>query len=87
MRQIFTIIFIGVVSCISLGMIVFSFDPFRAEQYVKILFYVSLFATVWSSATIVFFYLRREGDNRFKRAFKAGFLLSVSILVIFLVLH
>jgi len=84
MRQLFVIIFSGIISAISLGVIVFSFDPFLATGYVKVLFYVSLFATTWSIGTILFFYLKPESEDRFESAFRWGLFLSIAILAIFL---
>jgi len=84
MSQKLTMIFTAVVASVCLGVIVITFDPFQAAGYVKTLFYVSFFTIIWSGGTILFFYLRPGGDNRFESAFKIGFLLSLVILVIFL---
>ena len=84
MKQLYIVIFVGIISLISLGIIIFNFDPFQAVGYVKFLFFASLFLTGWSGITVVVFYLSRSGQDLFERAFKKGFLLSVIILAIFL---
>lgn len=83
-KEIISLSFISAIAFLSVGIISFNFDPFRAVHYVKVLFYISLFTAIWSSGTILFFYLRRESENRFGGAFKTGLLLSVAILAIFL---
>ena len=71
-------------SCISLGMIVLSFDPFLTDINSIVLFYVSLFAAIWSWGTVLSFCLGRQDENRFGSAFKKGFLISVAMSGIFL---
>ena len=83
MRQILVIILGGIASIISLGIIVVNFDPFQAAGYIKFLFFTSVFATILSIGTVGSFYLVNRGDDRFEKSCRFGFLISVSILIIF----
>ena len=84
MGQIVIIIITGLVSALSLGIIVINFDPFQAAGYIKLLFFLSLFAMIWGVSTIALFYFSKSNKN-LEKSFWRGFLISGSLLAIFLV--
>ena len=84
MKQNLTMFFIGAIAFICIFIIITTFDPFQATEYIKVLFYASLAVMVWSGGTIVFLYLKPKKDNNFESAFKNGLLLSIIISAIFL---
>jgi hypothetical protein len=83
-KEIFGLSFIAVLAVFSGGIIIFNFDPFQSAGYVKVLFYASLFALIWSAGTILFLYLRRDKNAGSESSFIKSLLLSVIILGIFL---
>lgn len=75
---------ITLLAAISLLVVAASFDPFKSEGYVKLLFFASLTAFIWGCGAIVFFFLNFYSTDRPTDALRRGLFLAV--LVLFLLL-
>ena len=81
-KQLLGLIFITILAGVSMTMIAFSFDPFRAAEGVKMLFFLSLFAFMWGAGTVAFFILNVVNSDRWTDSFRRGLFLSILFVIL-----
>lgn len=75
---------ITILAAISLAVLVVSFDPFKSESLIKVLFFGSLATFIWGCGAIVFYILNLFSDDRSADSMRRGFFLALLILVLVL---
>lgn len=81
-KQFFTLAMITLLAGASMVMVVYSFDPFRSSETVKMLFFGSLFAFLWGAGTMAFFILNIGTNDRWADSFRRGLFLSMLFLLL-----
>lgn len=73
---------ITILAAVSLAILAVKFDPFEADEVVKLLFFASLTAFIWGCGAIVFFILNFFSNDRPTDALRRGFFLAFLVLVL-----
>lgn len=68
---------ITILAAISLATLAVSFDPFKADNLVKFLFFASLAAFIWGCGAIVFFMLNLFSNDRPTDSLRRGLFLAL----------
>src|SRR3989344_9311224 len=81
-KQFFTLMMITILAGVSMVMVIFSFDPFKSSETIKMLFFSSLFAFMWGAGTMAFFILNLGTRDRWADSFRRGLFLSMLFLLL-----
>jgi hypothetical protein len=73
---------ITILAAISLAVLAISFDPFKADNFIKLLFFASLTAFIWGCGAIVFFVLNLFSNDRPTDSLRRGLFLALFVLAI-----
>ena len=73
---------ITILAAISLGVMATTFDPFKADGSIKILFFTSLAAFLWGCGATVLFILNFFSNDRTADALRRGFFFALLVLTL-----
>ena len=73
---------ITILAAISLAVLAISFDPFKSDDFIKILFFASLAAFIWGCGAIVFFVLNLFSNDRPTDSLRRGLFLALFVLAL-----
>ena len=73
---------ITILSAIGLLIIITTFDPFKAEGTIKILFFTALGVFSWGCGAITFFILSFFGEDKATDALRRGFFVAFFLMVL-----
>ena len=73
---------ITILAAISLGVMATTFDPFKADGTIKVLFFASMVAFLWGCGATVFFILNLFSKDRTADALRRGFFIALLVLTL-----